>query len=312
MARYQHESSTLKTILLHPALLFFTAVLIIIVGALSLWQNYQAKIVTAEQFRLTPETLQLTQTPDWAAVDLRHAIFSRDPAQSTLDTELVPKTAAYLESLGWIEKINRIQKTSNGLNVDINYRTPVAMVKLSNSQLLPIDRYGVVLASEYIRPEKQSNLMQVFMFRPLQKNESVHHWQTWPDQRVLEAAAIGYVLEDFWQSQGLFRVVTMQLPGNNAHTEPFELWTRGHVDLESDDRTPYASKVIWGNAPGLESQNEALAHLKIKAIQDFISTRGPLATAVPKGKWLDVRTGKAVLTTRVRSAQQVKFSSSIR
>ncbi len=89
------------------------------------------------------------------------------------------------------------------------------------------------------------------------------------------------------------------------------MWTRGHVRPDDATQTPYAAKIRWGSAPGLEVPDEADALTKIQAINEFVLKYGPLVESIPIGKMLDVQTGRPILTSNLRTAQQLALSESL-
>ena len=188
----------------------------------------------------------------------------------------------------------------------------MAVVKTQDNRLLPIDRHGVVLDPELIGLEYSQNLLRISVFRPIGPQTKLQNWRKWPDQRIEQAAAVSHAMGDHWRTQGLFRIVSRQLPGERADPQPFELWTYGHIYPDSNDKRRYVSKVIWGSAPGLESDHEASAIEKIQAIDEFILKRGPLVESISPGSSLDVRSGKPFLTPELRGAAQLDFFSDFR
>ncbi len=311
--RDRRTGMSIRSILMHPATLFLFTTLVVVVSAISMWNRYRDKIVEVAEFQLTEESIQLrTPPPQWTKSNLKTMLLDQYQKPSTLDPSLVANTADFIRSIGWVEKINEIRKSKSALKIDLTYRHPVAMVKINDTQLLPVDRQGVILDGELIRAVDDAQLLRISMFRPISPNASLYTWQQWPDQRVQEAASIGYVLADHWKQLGLLRIVTFQLPGDRAERQDFQLWTHGQIDPNDVDNRPYAAKVIWGNAPGCESQDEASATAKIQAIDNFIVQRGPLLDSIPNGKLLDVRTGTPILTSQARTADQVRLFSNIR
>ena len=301
-----------RSILLHPGVWFSVTTIAIIGGAIALWGQYQDKIVNAAEYQLTSENIRLSQPePGWARSSIKQMLLDKLPDPSVLDTNVVSSTAELVRSIGWIEQVKRIEKSTAGLDIDVVYREPVAMVKINESELLPVDRNGVIMNGQLFDKQQVNGCLRVSVYRPVSPADQLRTWQPWPDTRIRDAAAISAVLNQHWQSLQLYRIVSFQLPGDRAKPEPFELWTRGHVRPDDATQTPYAAKIRWGSAPGLEVPDEADALTKIQAINEFVLKYGPLVESIPIGKMLDVQTGRPILTSNLRTAQQRALSESL-
>ena len=302
---------TVRSIVLHPGLWFCVATIAIIGGSISLWEQYQYKIVEVDDYRLTTENIRLSQPePEWANSSIKQMLLDQLQEPTVLDTGVVSHSADLIRSIGWVETVQRVEKSKTGLDIDVVYRHPVAMVKINERELLPVDRNGVIMNGDLFEKHQVTGCLRVSVYRPISPTDQLLTWHPWPDTRIKDAAAICAAVNEHWQSLQLYRVVSFQLPGNRAKREPFELWTRGHVRADDVTQTPYAAKIRWGNAPGLETAEEADALTKIQAINEFILKYGALVDSIPKDKMLDVRTSRAILTSNLRTAQQqVLFDS---
>jgi len=134
-------SFSLRGTLLHPAMLFLVAAVLIIGTAIFSWDRYKNRILPPENFQLTSDNLEITPQPSWTSPDLRNMIIGDQRSEgyqprSIMDTALVPDLANALNSVGWIENIDKIQKSRHGIDVDLTYRRPVGMVEI-NSMTMP-------------------------------------------------------------------------------------------------------------------------------------------------------------------------------
>jgi len=116
------DSFSFRSTLLHPAMLFLVATVLVIGTAIFSWDRYKNRILPPQQYQLTSENLQVSPQPSWTSPDLRTMILGDQRAQdyqpkSIMDTALVPKVANALQSVGWIEKIDSIQKSKHGLRI---------------------------------------------------------------------------------------------------------------------------------------------------------------------------------------------------
>ncbi len=327
MARRKHNEDLLdrllanfslyniRRLLFHPATLFVGVTLLMIGGAIHAWEKYQHKIVDSVATQLTPEKINVNQPPAWAKTDLRRAIIgSTDQQLSILDPKLIPHTVETFRSVGWIEDIEQIKKSSDGLDIQLNYREPVAAVEMNdntvrgwakNDQLLLVDRNGVLMPPE--TAQGSVAIPKICISHAVGQDLSVqqyltqlHTWSAWPDVRVHDAALLGSILQNDWQSLGLHRIVTMRF-SNSADdpTIPYQLWTQfGERD---------GVRVIWGNAPGKEQPNEATWETKLAALKDYVQKNGPLNQI--SDRTINVYNGAVVIVETANVSQSELFSN---
>ena len=152
-------SFSFRGLLLHPATLFTIASTALIGGAIHLWSAHQELIVDLEDYQLTAEKIQLTDPPKWSDIDMKSLLIPDETTISDanlLDTGLVSKTVSAFQNAGWIERVRRVEKTREGLKIDVLYRNPVGMVELNHmtipdwpktqaGQLLPVDRHAIIM-----------------------------------------------------------------------------------------------------------------------------------------------------------------------
>ena len=303
---------SLRGIALHPATLLVVATMIMIGGAIFLWERHQAKIVNLEEFRLTEEKIQLTTPPVWASDNLKQLVISGSNANdqqpvdnnaSLLDTQLVARTADLMKSVGYVERVKRIHKSKTGLEIDIIYREPIALVELSQHTfpyewpqkfhgkdiLLPVDRLGVVMPESLGEGLELPRIMVVYPVAAPSKFENLVTWADWPDDRIKDAAAISALFGKSADTIGLARVMTRRKPDQQGVGQiSYELWPDS------------GAQVIWGNAPGKEIEGEAKAQAKFSALEEFVLKYGALDRQ--NAKRVDVRTGVVVLAKDAKTA----------
>jgi hypothetical protein len=286
--------------LLHPATLFVVASALVIGGSIQIWNSYQSELVDLEEFQLTPDKIQLNESVILDEDKLKQFVLEQiDSEQTTtlLDTQLVSKTANAFQQVGWVERVQRIEKSKSGLEIELLYRNPIGMVELNSEtspnwgnaegKLFPVDRNGVIMPGHLVA---KSRLLRISIFDP-NLNSGLSDWTPWQDERVKEAAAIGEVLQPVWQQFGLFRIVTYRVPNSdNDPATPFELWP------------DVGTQIIWGSAPGMEVVGEVPAAEKISLIAEFVARNGAL-DQLPKQK-LDVRSGKLIPADPPQTADQ--------
>lgn len=293
---------SIRGTLVHPTTLFIFATSILIGSAIFLWERHQETIVNLEEFSLTQEKIALTPQPHWSELDLKEMVLDQSNGEqaSILDTELVPRTAGIMKQVGFVEQINSIEKSKSGLNIDVIYRQPIALVELSavtmknkwpsnqmgKTVLLPVDRNGVLM------PESIGDNLSLPWIAVLFPSQFEATWEQWPDARIHDAAAISSAFKRPLSELGIQRITTNQIESNSSaqNPKPFELYSGS------------GTRIVWGNAPGKEADSEANAIEKIRAIEAVVAQYGIL-NEVDLGR-IDVRSGKAISTGVSKTASK--------
>lgn len=300
-----------------------------VVLASKFWSDYRQSLRSDRRFAISADHVVLTPTPGWIKRDFREQALSGFdwPSYSLLDENLVADVAKHLQQQGWVEQIIRVQKTGGGLAVDLNFRQPIAMVQISNRDLMPIDTQGVVLDSAEFSQEQASQLLRIAI-RDLQV-PALMIGKPWPDLSVQQAAAIGKQLAsssvetqiagiyafELPSEAGINRPIASQIaagPNNLALSQPAD------PSLERDKSqtrlantefrlwTVQRNEIIWGHASGFESQGEVSASQKMAALEEFIKRNGPIdglaALKNGGGNVLDLRSGKLLQLPAARAA----------
>ncbi len=293
-------SLSVRGILLHPTTMFVFATVVMIGGAIFLWEGHQDKIVNLDEFRLTEDKIRLTPTPEWAGTDLKKLVLDETESgnASILDTDLVPRTAGVMRSVGFVETIRSIEKSKSGLDIDVIYRQPVALVELSRvtlvkkwpaenqgkTVLLPVDRNG------FLMPESIGNGKNLPWIAVPYPTSFSTTWTLWQDDRIQDAAAICALFDPPLAEIGIERITT------NRFRQPTSIRERVPYELYSGSGT----RIVWGNAPGKERDAEAKSDAKIRAIEAVFSQFGHL-DKVDLGR-IDVRSGKAISADATKTA----------
>ena len=287
---------SLRGFLLHPATLFLGCAAVVLFLAIACWGKYGSRIIDQRAMTLTPEKIYLTAQPAWTRADLKQLVLG-DPANpayvapSIMDPSLIPQTVSALRSVGWIENIDRVEKSKSGLEIDLTYRRPVAIVEIVNktsngrkeTKLETIDRSATLMGRGISnRPE---DLLLISVNHPMYQDQLIA-WSQWQDVRIESAAAISDAVKDDWKPMGLYRLMTWRDQSNASDRRiPFQFWTK------MGQKT--GVKIIWGNAPGAELPGEALAAAKIEAMRAYVAKHGRFDEMTDRT--LDLRSGTAVV-----------------
>ncbi len=292
-------SISIRNTLLHPATLFLAASLVTIVGAIHVWNRYQLSMIDSDSYELTEDKIEIPTPPEWAGGNPKELVLgvvaSPDRPPSLLDTQLVSRTVEIFKSVGYVEHVRSVEKSRQGLSIDLVYRDAVGMVEINSqtvpqwsqsSILLPVDRNGVILPGKIVANQE---LIRFSIFDPARQT-GLKTFTEWPDERVRGAAAISAAIGDKWKPLGVFRIVTFRKPSQaDASNIPFEIWP------------DVGTQVVWGNPPGQEIDGEANALQKLEALEQFVMKFGPL-DELAKRK-IDVRSGRVVMIDDVQTAE---------
>ena len=276
----------LRKILLNPITLFIGCVCLIVIGSVVLWEQNSKYFLQNEKYALTPD--RITVSDGEMSDELRTMILSDlgqpgDTELSTLDTNLVSHVASFVESQPFVQRVS-VRKTASNLRVDVDYRDPVGIVEVGKLQIA-VDSQGVILDGRVYASKTADDFLRITLDRPVSRGLST--WETWPDQRIVQAAAVCNELQPVWKEFELYRVVTFARPNEPAtESYDFQAWTK------------FGGKLIWSRS----GVRNVTANQKIKAVREFIEENGPLEK-MAHSQILDVSSGSAELVKRQRVAR---------
>lgn len=295
----QTSSRWFRGILWHPVPWFLMATVAVVVGGNSLWERYEREISRHADLEWNASRVQLVQPePAWAKTGLVEKVAGDVDPPTLLNRDLVPGTATLLQSLGWVREIRRIEKTPDGLILDLDFRDPVAQVFFpAYPQTLPIDASARVIDREVVDFSKIESLPRIQVFQPT--SEGLQTWTPWPDPRIVGAAHLAQLLGEAWPSLGFYQIVSFQQPGIDAAPGPLKLYTRD------------GTVVTWGAPPGDEPENEASAVQKFQALAEFVLQEGPFDQLRPKQNF-DLRSGRVIQVREIRTADWDEFPQEIK
>jgi hypothetical protein len=264
--------------LMRPRGLQWAVVLFLVLGigagTTYVWRRYASHILQDSSYTLAAERIDITQPPPWIHVDIREkAVLDGSlVGLNLLEPDLAVRVADAFAMHPWVAKVNSTQKRYGRVLVDLVYRRPVAMVRVSDENgpgLFPVDAQGVLLPPEDFAHEQARNeFLQIQLPNP-------DAWPAggpgfpWGDLRVHGAAAIAATLLDTWKDLGLEHIVVVDQPDpkGTRMAPTYRLPTRR------------GTTVLWGHAPGHEASGEPTSRKKLaRLLQHF----GPQAQLDPR------------------------------
>jgi len=214
---------------------------------------------------LTPESVQITPLPPWIHRDIRAEVFgsaSLDGPLSIMDDDLARRVADAFSLHPWIAKVERVAKQYPArVIVDLTYRRPACMVEVRNG-LLPVDASGVLLPVEDFSPVEAAGYPRLAGIDTVPLGTT---GESWGDIRVVEAARLAEILQDFWKKWKLAKIVASPTGIGNEHI--YALITRG------------GTQIHWGLPPTSDAPGKLSPQEKLTRLQKYIQRYGTLEGA---------------------------------
>lgn len=167
-----------------------------------------------------------------------------------LDDHLATRLKKAFASDPWVERVERITPTPQGLRVELTFRVPVLAVPVdATGKFRAVDARGVLL------PEKANRAgLPQFAQRP--RLDPTRPGTVWADSRLTAAAPVAGWLAPH---QDRLRV------------EKVDVGERGVLLMTAWNQT-----IIWGSPPGAERQGEPAAAQKLERLLQPLSPNGTL------------------------------------
>ena len=281
------EGFRLARWLTHPFVVFVATTMGIMVTASWLWEEYGESFPDHSRYTLSPEKIVLPPTNEWVpgqpAVHLADQLNSQ--GLNLLSKDLVEATAEKFSQLPYVDTIRRIEKSAEGLKIDVVFREPVGLLDLGNGRYQRLDRQAVQIGPPLVVAEESAGWLRINVHQP---RAAGGEWTRVDDERIERAAEICRDLQPAWKELGLYRVVFYWPAGTPVSEEtPFEVWTAN------------GSRVLWCN--GSAQNRPATAQQKIEALRNWIAVNGPLEK-LAGWRMIDVRSGQVLLVPESRTS----------
>lgn len=222
-----------------------------------LWSDYRSRLATSDDFRLSSNDLHLTEPPIWLSKQSLNDCANRFDWQDRflLQTHLVRDIAHHLSSQSWVKKVVKVQKTRQGIQADVQYRIPIAMIEITMTEtgdngLVPVDSEGYILDGGDVAKNQIPKYFRIAIERV--NNTNLQTGKKWPDKKVVFASQIAHAIQPMKDS--------LQIDGIYGYRQPesglpeFRLWT------EQRD------EIVWGSPIGQERGQEADLETKLKLL----------------------------------------------
>lgn len=239
-------------------LLWSTVLVLFFVGANVFCERFGDKIVQASRFQLTPDSLDLGESPPWIRHDIRPELLLigfPDKGGNVLQRDVLRKIASAAEEHPWIRKVGELRKEyPNKIRAAVEWRRPVAMVRIAEG-LLPVDADGVLLPSRDFTPVEAAQYPRIVGTYPLPCGPA---GQNWGDVRISHAASLAELLFSDWKKYG-FRQIE---PGPEGVSDEFVIVTHS------------GSRILWGHAPVVSVVREVSPEEKLQRLHAYYREHG--------------------------------------
>ncbi len=262
------------------------AVVAVFVIALAVgWYIYKDQVAKQPQYQLKVDMIALSpEQPDWIKTDVLAKVFADQKLEDQYLTDR--KLATHLRDAfllhPCVSGVNKVAKRPDGVDVELVYRDPVAMVvvKLDNGTFLyPVDEQAVVLPPGQFESKDIVNYLRVnHDYVP----PAGQIGDTWGDEKVVKAAQVAALLRQGpWQTMGLYSIELVE----NSETKETVVYVL--------KKETVGFRVLWGSLPGQEAENELAAPDKLHRLVEFYENNKTLEVSTEPME-LDLRPLKKI------------------
>ena len=256
-------------------------------GGYKVWQFVRGKVLASEEYRLTPEKIQLTPwpLPDWVQPDPRLDAFDRLRRRgpvSIMDDDLVERVTAAFEQNAWVAKVHKVGKEYPAtVKVELDYRRPVLMVQIdaqASQVYYAVDAEGISLPTQGcftpVELAKYPRLVGV------ERAPATGMGKRWGDSRVIGGAEIAAAFSlPVWEKLHLKWIVPRAISPGAAGTTAdltqspqfgeyfFEIIVQG---------TPNDERFYWGRSPIDKNSQDLSPAQKVKKLENLAAEFGGL------------------------------------
>ena len=213
------------------------------------------------EYRLSSADVVIPDPPRWVPPDLGEIVLRKAgiPEQVTvLDDSLAQQIHDAFLAHPWVVGPVEVRMSVPArIEVDFEYRQPVAMVEVSDG-FYPVDDEGVLLPpDDFPRSELSRYPLIVGMRTPPLGTLG----DPWGDARVIGAARLAVVLTPYWDE---WQLQAIEVPARQRADQNYD-------DLEFSISTEGGSRILWGRAPGNDHPLEVTDDNKIRRLKEFLA-----------------------------------------
>jgi len=244
---------------MYRTLIGFILVLAVFAGLGGLgWFFAKERIRSKPEYLLTADQISVSPpSPDWIPERFVEDVLQSSGLSRTgslLDKALPQKLAEAFRACPWVEKVEQVvPHYPSGAQVKLVYRVPVALVEIPRHGMLPVDRSGVLLPSEYLSNALSDRRNSHLVIQGIQSTPFGSPGTPWGDSLVHAAAQLAEALTDIAEPLTLARIIPAM--------ETIPSGTRIVFRL----KTAAGTEIYWGTVIPNDPKIEA----KIKRLWDL-------------------------------------------
>lgn len=228
------------------------------------WNRVRQRVLSSDQYVLTPRDVEMTPLPDWIHADIRAEVFrdaSLDGGLSIMDEDLCERIAGAFSMHPWVAKVRSVRRSFPGrVEVELVYRRPVCMVEVPDG-LLPVDAEGVLLPRGDFSPVEAGRYPRLAGIRTVPVGPVGTRWG---DGHVIDGAAIAAAFGPTWGELKLDRIVPAASLTAYSPETTYELFTTG------------GTRILWGRGPASTMPSELPAVDKVARLKRYATEHGSL------------------------------------
>ena len=253
-------------------------------GGYKIWQFVRGRVLSSEEYQLTPEKIQISPWPPprWVQPDPRQEVFAqlrrRGPISIMDETLTAERITAAFEQNPWIAKVRKVAKKYPAtVEVAVEYRQPVLMVRIDtpSSQIYyAVDADGISLPTEGCFDPVELRTYPCLV--GVEKPPATIAGKRWGDSRVIGGAEIAAALLPVWEKLRFKQIVPRAHSLSAPVASPDATQSPQFGDYRFELVTQGDKHINWGKAPTDKNSPDASPAQKVKTLEDRASEYGSL------------------------------------
>ena len=258
-----------RKLIFRPGPLFVLAIVAttwMISPRISYWSE---QLQSRPEHQFTLQNMRVTEPNQWVPIDLVSQALSTNELPETaslLDESLLPRVAEAFSNHPWVARVIEVRASrAEGLEVQLEYRRPAAMVKTARG-LYPVDAHGILLPPADFSVSDANRLPLVENIKTMPQGPA---GTDWGDPVVLAATRLADALAPtgdlfaYWDRYSFQAIVApdRRTAAPELDELDFELLTRG------------GSRIVWGRVPGADHLEPPVAQ-KLGRLDEYLATYG--------------------------------------
>ena len=194
--------------------LFLTLLVLAVFGLLFAvgWYAVRYQLPQLPEYQFSAERIKLEPEPPVHIPDdfIEHILkmSGLDGPGVTLDSNTPNKLHQAFAAYPWVEEVKKVEmRYPQGAKINLVYRVPVAMVEIPSQKLYPVDKFGVLLPTEYFLDGDSEKVNELLRIKGVKTMPFGTVGTLWGDHSVHIAANVADAVRDVSRSLRLAAVV---------------------------------------------------------------------------------------------------------